>query len=151
MQNTKWGAAGATCLASGVLALGAGWVVEGTLHISREIGLAASTIAFTATAIGTSLPELIVSVVAAWRRQAGIAIGNAIGSNIFNLTAVLGLSAVAGELEFDAFGFTALALAALSGLCLTGLLLICGSQRINRSGGLLLIAVYAVFAVQLME
>ena len=73
-----------------------GWaIVEGAHYLTVVFGISESVVGFTVVAIGTSLPELITSVVAAVRRQADIAVGNVVGSNIFNLTAVMGGAAMA--------------------------------------------------------
>jgi len=75
------------------LVLGAGWFVEGAIEAARRLGLSELVIGLTIVAGGTSLPELATSVLATIRGQRDIAIGNVVGSNIFNLLGVLGLSA----------------------------------------------------------
>lgn len=83
------------------LFLGGRWVVEGAVDIARMLGMSESLIGLTIVAVGTSLPELVTSVVAARRGKSDIAIGNVIGSNIFNLLWVLALSATILPLPFD--------------------------------------------------
>ncbi len=83
------------------LFLGGKWVVEGAVHIAQSFGLSESFIGLTIVAIGTSLPELVTSVIAALRRNIDIAVGNVVGSNIFNLLWILGISAVIRPLPFD--------------------------------------------------
>ena len=88
---------GATLLAIaglGMLTIGAGWLVEGASSIARGLGVSELVIGLTLVAAGTSLPEVATSLVAAVRGQRDIAIGNVVGSNIFNVLAVLGVSAV---------------------------------------------------------
>lgn len=80
----------------GLVALvgGASQLVSGATSLARSLGLSEAYIGLTIVAVGTSLPELATSVVAALRRQSGIAVGNVIGSNIFNILAILGLTSV---------------------------------------------------------
>jgi len=82
-----------------------GWggdlVVRNAVEISRLLGLSESVIGLTVVAIGTSLPELVTSVMAAIKKETDIAIGNIVGSNIFNLLWILGLSAVINPLKFN--------------------------------------------------
>ncbi|MEQ9219444.1 MAG: calcium/sodium antiporter [Cyclobacteriaceae bacterium] len=87
----------------GIIALfvGGKWIVDGAVHMAREIGLSESFIGLTIIAVGTSLPELVTSMVAAKKGRADMAIGNVIGSNIFNIFWILGLSAVIKALPFD--------------------------------------------------
>jgi cation:H+ antiporter len=76
-----------------LLVLGAGWLVVGASDLARRLGISELVIGLTIVAGGTSLPELATSVVAAIRGERDIAVGNVVGSNIFNILAVLGLSA----------------------------------------------------------
>ncbi len=82
------------------LFIGGEWTVEGAIHISRFFGLTEEFIGLTVIAIGTSLPELVTSAVAAYKKDTEIALGNIIGSNIFNVLWILGISAVINPLEF---------------------------------------------------
>jgi len=87
----------------GILGLffGGKWIVEGATVISSNMGVSESTIGLTLVAIATSLPELVTSIVAALKKNTAIAIGNALGSNIFNLFLVLGASALIHPINFD--------------------------------------------------
>ncbi|MFP4228386.1 MAG: calcium/sodium antiporter [Salinivenus sp.] len=78
----------------GLLVLGARWFVEGAVTAARSLGVSELVIGLTIVAGGTSLPELATSMLASLRGQREIAVGNVVGSNIFNLLGVLGLSAV---------------------------------------------------------
>ena len=77
----------------GVLLLGAGWLVDGSIGVAQSLGVSEVVIGITIVAIGTSVPELAVSLVSALRGEYGLAIGNIVGSNIFNLLAVIGIAA----------------------------------------------------------
>jgi cation:H+ antiporter len=82
-----------------LLVVGAQWLVGGAVAVAEAIGLSELVIGLTVVAIGTSLPEIATSVIASLRGQRDIAVGNVVGSNLFNLLAVLGLAAlIAGEI-----------------------------------------------------
>ena len=83
------------------LFLGGKWVVEGAVAIANEFGLSQNLIGLTIVAIGTSLPELVTSAVAAMKKNTDIAVANVVGSNIFNLLWVLGLSAVISPMKYE--------------------------------------------------
>lgn len=83
------------------LYFGGQWVVEGAIKIAVNLGMSESLVGLTIVAIGTSLPELVTSIMAATKSNTDIAVGNAVGSNIFNLLWILGISAVIKPLEFQ--------------------------------------------------
>jgi len=83
-----------------ILNLGAKWVVDGAVKISEVFGLSQPFIGLTIVAIGTSLPELATSVAAALKKNADIAVGNIVGSNIFNTFFILGTGAMISPLPF---------------------------------------------------
>lgn len=82
------------------LVLGGNWVVDGAVAIASLLGLSTTFVGLTVVAIGTSLPELVTSAVAAYKHNAELAVGNAVGSNIFNILWILGLSATIRPLPF---------------------------------------------------
>jgi cation:H+ antiporter len=114
------------------LVLGAQALVSGATSVARGLGIPELVIGLTVVAVGTSLPELVTSVVAAIRGQRDIAVGNVVGSNLFNILGVLGLSAIVapgGAIEvpeaartFDIPVMTAVAVACLP-LFFTGMLI----------------------------
>ena len=124
------------------LVVGGEMIVKSAVAIARYCGVAEAAIGLTIVALGTSLPELATSVVAAFKHNNDIAIGNVVGSNIFNVFFILGTSAIIKHLpvypgiEIDA------ALVAVSALAVW--LLLCNKNRsINRWGGVLLLVLYA--------
>lgn len=124
------------------LVVGGEMIVKSAVAIARYCGVAESVIGLTIVALGTSLPELATSVVAAFKHINDIAIGNVVGSNIFNAFFILGTSAIIKHLpvypgiEIDA------AWVAISALAVW--LLLCNKNRsINRWGGALLLVLYA--------
>jgi len=89
LPDIMWVIAGSACLV-----LGGYCIVEGAVQVAGALGLSQVVIGLTVVAVGTSLPELATSLVAAARNEADIAVGNVIGSNIFNIAGVLGTTAV---------------------------------------------------------
>ena len=84
-----------------MLAYGAEWLVAGAVKVADEMGMSEGTVGLTVIAVGTSLPELATSAIAALRGQPEICIGNVIGSNIFNIGAVLGGAGLLRPFAFD--------------------------------------------------
>ena len=82
------------------LILGGKWIVDGAVKIATSFGMSESLIGLTIVAVGTSLPEMAASAAAAYKKKADIAVGNVIGSNIFNVLFVLGISSVIKPLPF---------------------------------------------------
>ncbi|HSC33827.1 MAG TPA: calcium/sodium antiporter [Thermodesulfobacteriota bacterium] len=106
----------------GLLVLGSRWLVNGAVMIATYLGLSELIIGLTIVAAGTSLPEVATSVIASIRGERDIAVGNIVGSNIFNILAVLGISGIAAPdgiavpesvLRFDIPVMTAVAVACL--------------------------------------
>jgi len=89
-----WVPAAGVLLGLGLLVLGADLLVDGAVEIARALGVSERVIGLTLVAFGTSLPELASSLVAARRKQGDIVLGNVVGSNIFNVLCVLGLTSV---------------------------------------------------------
>lgn len=129
---------------AGLIALFAGGelTVSGASDLARGLGIAERIIALTIVSAGTSLPELVTTLVAARRGERDIAVGNVVGSNIFNAFFILGLSALISPVRIDpGAGLDLIALAALS--LLVFLFIFTGrGRRIDRWEGTLLIAVY---------
>ncbi len=72
---------------------GASLLIDGAVFFARLLGVSEAVIGLTMVAVGTSLPELVVSVIAAWRGHSAVAVGNVVGSNIFNILLILGFTA----------------------------------------------------------
>ncbi len=128
------------------LGLGGKAIVEGASYLASELGASEELIGLTVVAVGTSLPELVTSVVAAARQQTDIAVGNIVGSNIFNLTAVLGASALVSELPVDPSILTR-QLPAVLVISLLAWPITASARRVRRSEGVLLLAAYFGFMI----
>jgi cation:H+ antiporter len=112
-----WMAVPGVIVASGGLALGADLLVDSAIEIARQVGLSERIISVSMIAAGTSIPELTTTAIAAFRKETDISIGNIIGSNIFNIGFVLGITSITSPihvnpltLNFDIFWFVGVAL-----------------------------------------
>lgn len=83
------------------LVFGADWLVDGAASIAHQFGVSDHVIGVTVIAFGTSVPELITSVVAALRKQTDISVGNLIGSNLFNIMAILGITSMVTPIAIE--------------------------------------------------
>jgi cation:H+ antiporter len=117
--------------------------VDGAVQLARAWGVSEAVIGLTIVAAGTSMPELATSMVAAFRKQEDIAIGNIVGSNIFNLLAILG---VAGLVQpFSGAGVMPMDFFFMLGTSILLLPLMRWGMRLNRYEGLLFLALYVAF------
>ncbi|NBB72768.1 MAG: sodium:calcium antiporter, partial [Bacteroidetes bacterium] len=120
---------------------GARLLVDGAVALARLLEVSNVVIGLTVVAIGTSLPELATSAVASWRGEGDIAVGNAVGSCIFNLLGILGLTALVHPLSTDGLGVVDGAV--MLGLTLFLLPLMRTGHTLSRLEGGLLLAAYA--------
>lgn len=132
------------------LFFGGVWVVDGAIQIAHEFGISESLIGLTIVAIGTSLPELVTSVIAALRKNTDIAVGNAIGSNIFNLLWILGLSAVIKPLEFSVINNVDVMMIIFASTLLIIAVIIGRKPIISRWEGGYFIAAYVLYMIFLI-
>ena len=131
--------------------LGADWLTKGASGIARRFGVSELVIGLTIVALGTSLPELVISVGSAIKGSSGIALGNVIGSNIFNGLLILGVTALIAPIRFNSrmltreIPFNLLASVVL--ILVSGSMLVGGGagEYITRYSGLLLLCFLAVF------
>lgn len=127
---------------------GAGWLVDGATVLASAAGVSESVIGLTVVAVGTSLPELIACIVAVIRKHEDVALGNVVGSNIYNICGILGLTAVIHPIEVPAeiarfdiwvmLGVTALLIVQLR-----------SGWRLSRVEGALLVMLYAGYTALL--
>jgi cation:H+ antiporter len=134
----------------GLLVLGANWLVEAAVAFAKYLGVSELIIGLTIVAVGTSLPEVATSILAALRGERDIAVGNVVGSNIFNILSVLGFSAsiapgdlivAPAMLAFDLPVMVAVALLCLPVFFSRGL--------ITRGEGVLFLALYSAYTLYL--
>lgn len=135
-------AIGAAILGLILLVIGARLMVDGAVGIARGFGISEAVIGVTVVAIGTSLPELATAIIAAWRRHAEVVLANVVGSNIFNLLCILGITAVIAPIgvshRFAVFDGPLMAAVAVATL-----VFLFAFRSIGRWTGALLLALYA--------
>lgn len=130
---------------------GADWLTKGASALARRYGISELVIGLTIVALGTSLPELVISTGAALKGSSGIALGNVIGSNIFNGLLILGVAALITPIKFDARMLTREIpfnlLASIVLVLVSGSMLLGGGEGefITRYSGLILLCFLAVF------
>lgn len=127
------------------LVLGGRLLVDAAVEIARGAGLSEALIGLTIVGIGTSLPELATSVVAALRKQTDIAIGNVVGSNIFNVFWILGLTATIIRLDFNPNVAVDVLVAVFATLLLFLFMFVGKRQTLARWQGGLFIVLYAIY------
>jgi cation:H+ antiporter len=138
-QSALWVAVGL-----GALMIGARFLVDGAVNIARGYAVSEAFIGLTIVAVGTSLPELATSLIAALRRQSEIAIGNIVGSNIFNVLGILGVTALIAPIPVaDRFLRFDLPVMIAASLVLTALLLT--RPKIGRPVGVVLLLAYVAY------
>ncbi|MBO7050434.1 MAG: calcium/sodium antiporter [Bacteroidaceae bacterium] len=135
-------------LSCAMLAFGADFMVDGATVLAKAIGVSDKVIGLTVVALGTSLPELAASVAAALKKEMDISIGNIIGSNIFNIFCVLGVSGSIRPIPFEYAPYKAdfIIMLSFSAALLLFIQPWKAQGRLGRVSGLLLFAAYAVYA-----
>lgn len=146
LLNIVYVAFGLACLV-----IGSRWLVAGAVDIARILGLSELIIGLTIVAVGTSLPEVATSVLAAVRGERDIAVGNVVGSNIFNILGVLGLAGIVSpvgiSISSSAMRFDVPVMIAAFIACLP---IFFAGYRISRWQGLLLLGYYVAYAAFLV-
>lgn len=125
--------------------------VDGASALASRLGVSQAIIGLTIVAAGTSLPELATSVVAARKGKSDLAIGNVVGSNIFNIFLVAGLSGTVRPLQFGSIGNIDLLTLTLSSLLFLAMARWGGPRIITRSEGAILVVLYVAYTVYLIS
>lgn len=130
-----------------LLVVGGQWIVDGAVAIARALNVSDAVIGVTIVALGTSLPELATSVIAATKKNSGIALGNVVGSNIFNVFMILGLSSTIHELPPYSGIYADAIMTALAGLLVWLFAVTNKNHEIKRWHGAVLLLIYAAYFV----
>jgi cation:H+ antiporter len=143
-QKIKWyWSAGLILLGLGVLIAGSELLVKGAVVIARSLGVGETIISLTIIAAGTSMPELASSIVATIKKEYDIAIGNIIGSNIFNILGIIGISSVINPLS--AMAISNIDLYVMLGVTLLLLPFFRSSYTLKRDEGIFMIGMYLIY------
>lgn len=125
--------------------LGGQLVVNSATKIASFLGVSDSVIALTVVAIGTSLPELVTSVIAVKKGETDLAIGNIIGSNIFNCFFILGLSSTVSPVTFDFYSFIDMIIMLFIGILV--LIFTLKNKRIGKVKGSIMLSLYVIYTI----
>lgn len=128
------------------LPIGASLTVNGAVDIARMLGVSEAVIGLTIIAIGTSLPELVTTVMAAWRGSGAVAIGNVVGSNIFNIAGILGITSVVHPLIVPG-RIVYLDMWIMAAVTIMLIVLALGSRPITKTGGTIMLALFVGYIV----
>lgn len=134
----------------GLVALvgGAKLLVDGAIGVARAVGISEPVIGLSLVAVGTSLPELAATAVAAWRRHTDVAVGNVLGSNLFNVLLILGTASMVAPLPF-AEEFVRIDLWVMLGAGAVLMPIMVTRWNISRAEGVLLLALYTAYIASL--
>lgn len=140
-------------IALGIVGLyfGGQWVVSGAVGFAQTWGVDDALIGLTIIAIGTSAPELVASAVAAYRNETDIAVGNVVGSNIFNLLWILGLTSSIVELPFEVITNTDLVMVIASSALIIVAMVSSRRYVVLRSHGFLFICLYVAYLFYVVQ
>lgn len=127
------------------IAVGSDWVVDGACTVAAAIGISQTLIGLTVVAFGTSLPELVTSIVAAKKGEVDMALGNVIGSNIFNILMVLGIAAAISPVAFLTENI--IDIAVLIVFSVIGWIMAWTKRELNRKEGIIMLLLYTVYVV----
>jgi cation:H+ antiporter len=151
IKITKWGVWEDVAFIVGglvMLVFGARFLVDAAIDIAKAAGLSEAVIGLTIVAVGTSLPEFATSLVAALKKEADIAVGNVVGSNIFNILGILGISAAVTPLS--SAGITAIDLGVMAAFALALWVFSRTGFRITRAEGSVMLVGYAAYVAWLV-
>jgi len=132
------------------LPLGAKFLVGGAVNISRFFGISEAIIGLTLIALGTSLPELATTVMAGYRKEGDVAFGNILGSNIFNLLAIVGIACLFGPLPIDPEFFQLDLWVMLAATLMLGFFVLI-RLKMNRVWGIFFVLYYIVYIIFLLN
>lgn len=149
-EKKAWVAALEVVVGLVLLIAGGKMIVDGAVQVARSLGIAERVIGLTIVSIGTSLPELATSAVAAFKKKTDIAVGNIVGSNIFNVFLILGLTATIAPVPITGPEIGDLAVNIAATVLLLGAILWGRDRHIGRLGGGLFTAVYVGYVVWLV-
>lgn len=134
-------------IVGGIVAIkfGGDWVVEGTVSIAKMIGISETLIGLTIVACGTSLPELVTSIVAARKNELDMAIGNVVGSNIFNILLILGVAAAISPIVVITENLIDIVVLIAFSLLVY---VLCGKDKdLSKKEGIVMLVLYAAYLV----
>ncbi len=129
------------------LTVGGKWIVDSAVKLAVDLGMSQAVIGLTIVAVGTSLPELATSAVAAYKKNTDIAVGNIVGSNIFNIFWILGVSSLIAPLPFSTILMRDVVVAIITTFLLFLFMFIGRRHLLERWQGFLFVCLYALYII----
>ncbi len=142
-----WGIAAASLAA---LLWGGNMFLDGAKNLAKAWGMSEAVISITIVAVGTSLPELITAVIAACKKNPQLALGNVIGSNVFNLLMILGVSSCIDPYQLENINMVDYGMAILAAVLMWIVVFTFGKKKFDRIEGLLFLAIYIGYTTYLL-
>lgn len=137
-------------LGGACLYFGSNWFIDGAADIATDLGVSQRIIGLTILAIGTSLPELFTSVIAARKGETDLALGNLLGSNIFNVLSILGITSMIHPLDINEIIISSDMIWMLGiTLCILPLMLL--RKRLGTPSGVVLLVIYSLYMVMILK
>ena len=137
-------------LGGACLYFGSNWFIDGAADIASDFGVSQRIIGLTILAIGTSLPELFTSVIAARKKETDLALGNLLGSNIFNILSILGITSIIHPLDVNEIIISSDMIWMLGvTLCILPLMLL--RKRLGTPSGIVLLVIYSAYMVMILK
>ena len=134
----------------GVLLYGGQVFLDSAVSLARQWGMSEAVISLTIIAVGTSLPELVTSVIAALKGNAQLALGNVLGSCIFNVLLILGASAIISPFEIAGFNIADFVMLATSAILVYVTAFTLGKYKVDRAEGIIFVAIYIAYTTYLL-
>jgi cation:H+ antiporter len=134
-------------LGIGILVYGSSLLVDSSVSLAKVLGISEAVIGLTIVAVGTSMPELATSLVAAFRKQPDISVGNVVGSNVFNILGILGFASIVNPLQVS--GISALDYVVMIGFSLLLIPLLYTGRLLHRLEGSALLILYGIYVFML--
>ena len=134
----------------GVLLWGGQLFLDSAVSLARQWGMSEAVISLTIVAVGTSLPELVTSIIAATKGNAQLALGNVLGSNIFNVLLILGVSTIISPFAVTGFNITAFILFVIAAVLVYVSAFTLGKCKVDRAEGIFFVAIYIGYTAYLL-
>ena len=139
-----WKDIGVIAIGGACLFFGADWFVGGAKELASFLGVSQRVIGITIVALGTSLPELVTAIVASFKKETDLALGNLLGSNIFNVLSILGITSIVTEIHVSSI-IRHVDMLWMLGITLLVLPLMLYQRKLTRPDGIILLCIYVYY------
>ena len=143
-SKSIWKDVGIIAIGAAGLYFGADWFVGGAKELAGFLGVSQRVIGITIVALGTSLPELVTAIVASFKKETDLALGNLLGSNIFNVLSILGITSIVTEIHVSNI-IRHVDMLWMLGITLLVLPLMLYQRKLVRADGIILLSIYVYY------